>query len=98
MPLIGPYAFRDDCCYRHYGDNGVTQTLVITGPCVYCQQPQKVTVTAADAVKFQAGEHVQNCFPYITPGEREFLLSGICDTCWDKMFLEDDESDTTEEF
>lgn len=28
---------------------------------------------------------MQNAFPTLTPSEREFLMTGICDTCWNKM-------------
>lgn len=36
--------------------------------------------------------HVQDIFPYLTPAERELLISGVCPECWEKMFGgEDDE-------
>ena len=36
--------------------------------------------------------HIQDIFPYLTPAERELLISGICGECWQKLFGgEDDE-------
>jgi len=86
------YAFRKDCCRSTFGDNGKRQTLRFDGPCIYCQTPQSVRVDAEAAMKFAAGAYAQDCFPELSAGEREFLISGICNECWDKMFPpEDDE-------
>lgn len=30
--------------------------------------------------------HIQDIFPYLTPAERELLISQTCDKCWQKMF------------
>lgn len=35
--------------------------------------------------KCSAGALIQNAFPRFTAEEREFLLTGICDDCWNKM-------------
>lgn len=32
------------------------------------------------------GEYVQTIFPHLTRGEREFILTGITPTEWEKMF------------
>ena len=41
--------------------------------------------------------NVQDMFPELTPGEREFFfLSHICPECWDKLMKEDD--DINEEY
>ena len=31
------------------------------------------------------GALIQDAFPRFTPSQREFLLTGICDSCWDKI-------------
>lgn len=36
---------------------------------------------------------VQQIFPYLSPNERELLISGTCDECWAKMFPPDDDED-----
>jgi|TARA_R110000824_G_scaffold350206_2_gene537140 hypothetical protein len=33
------------------------------------------------------GGLIQNCFPELSATEREILKTGICEECWDKMFL-----------
>lgn len=32
------------------------------------------------------GEYVQTIFPHLTPGEREFLLTGVTPTEWKELF------------
>lgn len=29
---------------------------------------------------------IQEAFPELSPGEREYFLTGYCETCWDKIF------------
>ena len=30
--------------------------------------------------------HIQQIFPYLSPAERELLISHTCEKCWNKMF------------
>lgn len=55
--------------------------------CVSCHRPQTLPITA-EAVEAWRGsdELIQDAFPQLQPGQREMLLSGVCDTCWDAMF------------
>ena len=34
------------------------------------------------------GEFAQDCFPYLTAGQRELMISNTCDDCWNKFFPE----------
>lgn len=34
--------------------------------------------------------HIQHVFPNLTPAERELFITGMCGTCWDKMFADPD--------
>ena len=53
--------------------------------CPFCGKRQYVTVEQEDYDKYVDGELAQNAFPYLTPAEREIIISGICDECWNKM-------------
>jgi hypothetical protein len=70
---------------------------VITPTCRTCKTDYLLKVNAEDIKKINQGVHVQNAMPYLSAGERELLISGICDTCFNKMFddafSEDDEED-----
>lgn len=80
--LIDKYVLRPGCCAVNTSDNNT----VVTGPCYYCKNRQEVTVKSAAFEKFISGSLVQDCFPELSAGRREFLISGICDSCWAEMF------------
>tara|TARA_B100001778_G_scaffold48949_1_gene36226 strand:- start:885 stop:1031 length:147 start_codon:yes stop_codon:yes gene_type:complete len=44
----------------------------------------------ADLESWLAGEvYIQDALDYLTPAERELLISQTCDTCWKRMWGED---------
>ena len=63
--------------------------------CVHCEQRFVLKVRFEDYLKYCSPNrpHIQDIFPYLTPAERELLISQTCDKCWKKMisFLEEDE-------
>jgi hypothetical protein len=40
--------------------------------------------------RWRGGELIQNAFPDMDPGERELLITGTHDACWDKLFSEEE--------
>lgn len=56
--------------------------------CTECKTQHDIKVNANDYTRWQNGTLIQIAFPYLTPGERELLISKICETCFDKMFAE----------
>ena len=46
----------------------------------------ELDVTAKQIVSWEKGEMIQNVFPHLTAGEREFIKTGITPDDWDKMF------------
>jgi hypothetical protein len=89
MSLMTKYAFRN--CEITPCTTNPTSQAVVRGQCAYCGKPQEVSVWPDDLQKFRDGNYAQNCFPYLTAEQREFLISGICGTCWDNMFPEEEE-------
>lgn len=62
--------------------------------CRLCKKTYTLKVRVEDYITFDSPfrPHIQDIFPYLTPAERELLISGTCDECWNKMFGgEDDE-------
>ena len=63
--------------------------ITIIGRCVVTKQPYSVTVWKNDMDKFERGEGlIQNIFPYLSKGDREFIKSGISPKGWEKLFKE----------
>ena len=46
-------------------------------------------VSNHDLKRWEDGELIQDAMPYLSAGERELLISGVCGKCFDKMFEED---------
>ena len=57
--------------------------------CRQCKDQVEMQVYAEDVAAWENGELIQNALPYLSAGEREVLISGTCDSCWDKMFPSD---------
>lgn len=68
------------------------EVCVVT-QCPFCGRGNEVEVNEADYWDWQDGMMAQDAFPYLSADEREMLISGICPTCWDKMFGSDEEPD-----
>lgn len=58
----------------------------VTMQCPYCGQPAMVSAPAEGFAEWQAGRSIQSALPELTAGQREILLSGSHEACFDKMF------------
>lgn len=55
--------------------------------CVECREVIEIEMTFEQYVAWKYKKDlVQNIFPELKPEIREILISGICPTCWNKMF------------
>ncbi len=60
--------------------------------CVHCQKEFVIQVNEADYDSWVDGKAlIQDAMPYLTPGQRELLISGTCDDCWNSLFGSNDE-------
>jgi len=57
-------------------------------PCPYCHTIAYLWAKPEDIEEFLNGSNkgLDKIFPYFTLGEREALITGICDSCWTKIF------------
>jgi hypothetical protein len=51
--------------------------------CHICKKSVVIAVSDAQYQAWQNGEVIQKAMPNLTPGEREILISGICERCFD---------------
>ena len=54
--------------------------------CRVCKNQVEMKVYVEDVTAWENGALIQNAMPYLTPGEREVLISGTCEPCFDRMF------------
>ena len=68
-------------------------TVTLKRECPECHKEMKLVKVATEWQKGKAalekGALVQHAFPSWTSNEREFLLTGLCHDCWDKLFSDD---------
>lgn len=62
--------------------------VTLRARCRVCNTEYDLMVTGKDATEYfqQSRRNIQYIFPYLTPAERELLISHTCDSCWQKMF------------
>lgn len=71
--------------------NALSRITHITQPCIMCGETSQVEVEVADLLRWRQGALVQDVWPHWTDGQRELLISGTHDACFDALFAEPDE-------
>lgn len=64
--------------------------------CIKCGVEQSVIVGEQALENWNNGMLIQDAFPELDAGQREFLMSGICGDCFDKMFPPEDDGEKYE--
>ena len=63
--------------------------ITLNRMCPICGNHHSIDVNKDEYIKgiklYRSGLHIQDAFPEFTPSQREFLMTGICDNCWDNM-------------
>ena len=65
--------------------------ITIAVQCQRCGSIIELEVREEDFNRWNNGGLAQDCFPYLDAGQRELLISGICDDCFNEMFAEEEE-------
>ena len=59
--------------------------------CKHCGIVYQIIANEDDMLKWVSGSgYIQDVMGYLSPAERELLISGICDNCWNILFPEVD--------
>ena len=61
--------------------------------CIKCHDVHILLVDSEDYAAWRQGELIQNAMPYLSPAEREILISGFCGRCFDEMFGEGEDDE-----
>ena len=54
--------------------------------CPHCRRLYTLQLSKAGIEARENGALIQDAFPELTAGERELLISGTCDACWERFF------------
>ena len=70
-------------------------SLYLSVDCRMCGQFFQIAMTPEQEAKLDKPRSerplIQDIFPELSAATRELLISGTCETCWDKLFPADDE-------
>ena len=64
----------------------MNNTIILEVECPICGNVSEISVEVNDYIDWQNGKLTQNAFPYLSASEREMLISGVCEDCWNEMF------------
>lgn len=67
--------------------------MLVTKSCMICGKERSMEVDDAAWAAWQGGMLVQRAFPALSPSEREFLITGIDDDCWETLREPDEDDD-----
>jgi hypothetical protein len=71
---------------------------VLDVTCKYCGITYQILANRQDVEDWMSGSgYIQDLLAYLSPAERELLISGTCDNCWKNMFGQDFDVDEDEE-
>lgn len=89
--------FQWGCTYTEAIEDG-KHTYTFTGPCMKTGKPYSVTIPAEGLYRYNQGVHIQEAFPDLSDGEREFLMTGYSPEGWKLVFPEDQQDEDGDEF
>lgn len=70
----------------------ITRTSIFTG----VERTIDLPVTLEQLNRWEAGGLIQNVMPNLTPGQREFIMTGVTDEEWDEYLAPKDEPTQTQ--
>ena len=65
--------------------NVILDCTVVTC-CPFCGKAHEIAVNEMDYLDWQDGKLAQDAFPYLSASDREMLITGIDEDCWNGMF------------
>lgn len=77
--------YLDNCTYKETFEDG-TQWYAFTGKCIITGENHTVKVKGPDLYAYRQGMFVQDAFPYLSAGDREFIISGTSPNGWKKLY------------
>ena len=58
--------------------------------CTMCGDEHTLRIAPADIIGWRNGAYIQDAMPYLSPAERELLISATCGDCFDSLFGEEE--------
>ncbi len=63
------------------------RSFVVDVQCLRCRIVHSIILNKEDLVDWTSGDgYIQDVLDYLSPSERELLISNICGSCFDELF------------
>ncbi|MCB0738980.1 MAG: hypothetical protein KDC92_15835 [Bacteroidetes bacterium] len=59
--------------------------------CIGCNKEHRIVTNAQKYVDWLNGELINNALPELNAEQKELLISGTCNSCWDLMWGEEED-------
>ena len=74
-------------------------SVIIHCLCPRCCEAHDVEVDFEDYTNYiMGGTNIQDAFPYLSANQREYILSGFCEDCWNHLFAEEEDEEEENDF
>lgn len=61
--------------------------------CFACHRAVALEISPTGLARWKGGEHIQKALPELSAGERELLISGNCEPCFDRIMADPEEEE-----
>lgn len=58
--------------------------------CRRCGNIVTLSIRDKDLTDWRSGKYAQDAFPYLSPSQRELIISQTCGSCWTAIFGDDE--------
>lgn len=73
----------------------MNQIIKLHRNCMLCMKPSSVDVPRSVLVKMSSGQDIQSAWPDSTPAQREIVITGTHDACFEAMTAESEASEAS---
>jgi len=74
-------------------DNSTTLREWLTRPCPFCHEVSVLSLRPVDVARWESGELISTVWPDMSADDRELIITGTCDDCWNTNMRDFDESE-----
>ena len=64
----------------------MSDTITKHYACDHCGHTEAISFNFDDYARWKDGEYIQFALDYLTPDQREMMISGTCGKCFDRFF------------
>lgn len=91
-PTNGTQLFKETLARWKSNRNPIINPSTVIKVCLSCNTKHFIELDHQMYTLYTQGRApglIQDCFPYLSDSQRELLMSGLCGTCYDRIYEEE---------